>query len=443
VNSSNNGSYGLIVQNDINNFSISTSIFSNNGNTGLYLLSSLSNSSFTNISSNGNIGEGLHVSGATTTLSISNSIFTSNSNNGLSVAAGTTTVSNVTANSNLNDGVSASATGYLVCDYCIANDNGVDGIGANGDGFSWHNSSRGIIKNSSANNNKKSAVAHVNTSSVVMFNNIFTHDTNGTIGLVYLEGVNHEFYNNIVASKAQVGGGVGITGSTSATLKNNIIYGFSIGISNSTTTVLSEDYNVVYNTASSSWSGLTPGVNSFSADPKFTNFQNGDYTLLSSSPAINKGTTTLYILDRLGNPRVGIVDIGPYEYQFAIVDSVVNAVISYHSPGSSSSGPDSIPLSLRPYIQTITTNTPTPSTYTFTRSLSYRTNSPEVKTLQQYLNLKGFTVSNTGAGSIGKEKNFFGPATRAALIKFQKANNIKPSVGFFGPITRAFIQKVK
>jgi DNA-binding beta-propeller fold protein YncE len=62
-----------------------------------------------------------------------------------------------------------------------------------------------------------------------------------------------------------------------------------------------------------------------------------------------------------------------------------------------------------------------------------------VKNLQKVLNSLGFTVSAKGAGSAGKETTYFGPATRAALIRFQKAKGIKPSVGYFGPITRAFV----
>jgi hypothetical protein len=66
----------------------------------------------------------------------------------------------------------------------------------------------------------------------------------------------------------------------------------------------------------------------------------------------------------------------------------------------------------------------------------------EIKTLQQFLNKKGFIISTTGPGSIGNETMKFGPATKAALIKFQKANNISPATGFFGPITRALVNSM-
>jgi len=63
----------------------------------------------------------------------------------------------------------------------------------------------------------------------------------------------------------------------------------------------------------------------------------------------------------------------------------------------------------------------------------------EVKALQQFLNAHGYTVSTSGAGSVGNETTKFGPATKAALIKYQKAKGITPAVGYFGAKTRAAI----
>lgn len=62
--------------------------------------------------------------------------------------------------------------------------------------------------------------------------------------------------------------------------------------------------------------------------------------------------------------------------------------------------------------------------YQFTKDLSVKRNTTddEVKALQKFLNLKGFTVSTSGAGSVGNETNFFGPKTRDAVIRYQEAN---------------------
>jgi len=89
--------------------------------------------------------------------------------------------------------------------------------------------------------------------------------------------------------------------------------------------------------------------------------------------------------------------------------------------------------------------TPTPYTIpvltsqTFKQDLFLGVVNPDVKALQKYLNLHGFPVSSTGAGSPGHETETFGSLTRSALAKFQYINGIKPAVGYFGPLTRKFV----
>lgn len=61
----------------------------------------------------------------------------------------------------------------------------------------------------------------------------------------------------------------------------------------------------------------------------------------------------------------------------------------------------------------------------------------QVVELQKFLNKNGFTVATSGPGSLGNETAMFGRATKSALIRFQKANNIQPAIGFYGPLTRA------
>jgi peptidoglycan hydrolase-like protein with peptidoglycan-binding domain len=55
---------------------------------------------------------------------------------------------------------------------------------------------------------------------------------------------------------------------------------------------------------------------------------------------------------------------------------------------------------------------------------------------------KDTKVSETGAGSPGKESTYFGAKTKQAVIKFQKKHGIVPASGFVGPITRAYINKL-
>jgi len=80
--------------------------------------------------------------------------------------------------------------------------------------------------------------------------------------------------------------------------------------------------------------------------------------------------------------------------------------------------------------------------YTWTRSLSAGTEGGDVMKLQQFLNADADTrVAATGAGSVGAETMYFGPATAAAVSKFQvkyRADILSPvnlvnPTGFFGP----------
>jgi len=81
------------------------------------------------------------------------------------------------------------------------------------------------------------------------------------------------------------------------------------------------------------------------------------------------------------------------------------------------------------------------SKFVFSRNLKIGMTGNDVKELQKYLNSKNFLVAKEGAGSPGQETPTFGPATKAALINFQKAKKIDPAIGFFGSITRDFINK--
>ncbi len=58
----------------------------------------------------------------------------------------------------------------------------------------------------------------------------------------------------------------------------------------------------------------------------------------------------------------------------------------------------------------------------FKRNLQLGSRGDDVKSLQQFLNSRGFIVAPVGAGSPGNETTFFGPATARALGKFQEAN---------------------
>ncbi len=89
-----------------------------------------------------------------------------------------------------------------------------------------------------------------------------------------------------------------------------------------------------------------------------------------------------------------------------------------------------------------TKSTATVTVYAFDSNMRLGSVGLSVKNLQKYLNTKGFTVSNSGSGSVGKETEFFGPRTAQALKKFQ-AHHKLPATGFFGPMTRQVISSLK
>ena len=84
-----------------------------------------------------------------------------------------------------------------------------------------------------------------------------------------------------------------------------------------------------------------------------------------------------------------------------------------------------------------------PTGFRFNKNYAIGSSNTDILYLQVFLNRVGFPVAKSGIGSKGLENKRFGPATLSALIKFQKANNIKPAVGYLGPITRNFINSMK
>ena len=82
------------------------------------------------------------------------------------------------------------------------------------------------------------------------------------------------------------------------------------------------------------------------------------------------------------------------------------------------------------------------SPFTFTKDLKVGARSADVLLLQKFLNSHGFVVAATGPGSPGKETTRFGPATKKAVMAFQKSLNL-PVTGFVGPLTRQSLATFK
>ncbi len=146
--------------------------------------------------------------------------------------------------------------------------------------------------------------------------NLFSHDSNGTIGLVFLDSGTFTLYNNVIYSGAQVGTGLYVSGATAVVVaKNNIISGFDVGFSKVAGDV-TEDYNLVYGASTANWSGLVAGSHSLSVDPRFTDAALRDFTLQSSSPAIDAGIDVGLTQDFAGGmvPQGAAPDMGAYEH---------------------------------------------------------------------------------------------------------------------------------
>jgi len=77
----------------------------------------------------------------------------------------------------------------------------------------------------------------------------------------------------------------------------------------------------------------------------------------------------------------------------------------------------------------------------FTTNLQLWDTGPDVQSLQQFLNVQGFVVAQSGAGSPGHETTTFANHTYQALLRFQAAHDL-PATGFFGPLTRATVNSL-
>ncbi len=188
-----------------------------------------------------------------------------------------------------------------------------------------------------------------------------------------------------------------------------------------------------------------------------------DYTLASGTLTIPEGDTTglipITIVDDSLTESMETIQITLTSPVSAILDTDNDVGIYYivdnDAPSSGSSGTtrEAIERNLaqqitQPVVETpIPPSNPTPvlppenTSSLITKTLMEGMNDTEVKTLQQYLNNHGFSVSIQGAGSPGNETIYFRKKTLNAVLKFQQANPPLVVDGIVGSKTRGVINK--
>jgi peptidoglycan hydrolase-like protein with peptidoglycan-binding domain len=85
------------------------------------------------------------------------------------------------------------------------------------------------------------------------------------------------------------------------------------------------------------------------------------------------------------------------------------------------------------------------------RILEVGSEGEDVRILQKFLNTHGYVISASGPGSLGNETTSFGPATKAALIKFQEKyaaeilipNGFSKGTGMYGPATQKKVAEIE
>lgn len=279
---------------------------------------------------------------------------------------------------------------------------------------------------------------------------------------------NVKVVNNIVANGStnneflSAGLSVRYAGSDGMTVKNNIFYNNAVPdvifYSDTDTTTTQINYNNYYRPSyTNAWNwkatnystiatwqaASSQDAQSIISDPIFTNVAGNDFTLQSSSPAIDAG-------ENLGSPynfglspesvwpdSVSTLNQNSYGAGWEMGAYVYNIIESLPPVQSSSRAGQFTPSEQARRI--ISMSTPVADeieqgsgaiTFNFTSNLELGTRGLDVVELQDRLRAEGyFSVDSTG---------YFGLTTYGAVRAYQSAYGI-PDTGFVGPITRAML----
>jgi peptidoglycan hydrolase-like protein with peptidoglycan-binding domain len=275
-----------------------------------------------------------------------------------------------------------------------------------------------------------------------------TNNHNITTGSINISGVDTRSIN-LGSSR------ITLTGTSTEVWGNTITTNQTFNPQTSTVILDGTNQSIKGSTSFYNLTKITPATDTLIFDANSTQTVTGTLTLqgaindmlnlLSSISGtkwnINPTSRSLSYLNVSDSNNTNSTPIAAYSMT-GILDYGNNTNWQFTTPISSSrssSGTRYIPpILIPPTTAPAITNTST----TFIRDLDTGIQGDDVKSLQKFLNSKGYTVSTTGPGSIGNETDYFGMKTREALIQFQKQNNITPAIGYFGPLTRAVISKL-
>lgn len=129
--------------------------------------------------------------------------------------------------------------------------------------------------------------------------------------------------NNTIdkASTAAIYGRSSAGNNAKLVTQNNVITNSEVGLKNGVTATsaiknFSSDYNVFSEISKDTYLEVAPGEHDQTIDPQYTDADNGDYTVLGSSPLIDAGTESLAPTDDINmtaRPQGRGFDIGAYE----------------------------------------------------------------------------------------------------------------------------------
>jgi predicted outer membrane repeat protein len=307
------------------------------------------------------------------------------------------------------------------------------------------------------------------TNSTFINNSTTDNNDNGYGGAIYIyQGddtssiTNSTFYNNT----SEQGGDAIYADNSEVTIVNSVVSGIDNCVTWETGAITSLGYNI----DSGASCGFEEETDLSETDPLLDTAlaANGGpvrtLALLEGSPAINAGDDAeAPELDARGYTRLGTSDIGAYEYgglppEETCDDEIQNqdetgidegGICAPEEPRrrttSGSSSTYRAKFLAKQALLTPLTVVPPPSNPSpgpgpsSPKVLKLGMTDPEVKLLQIYLNTHNYPVSLTGPGSLNNETNYFGPKTKAAVILFQKANNLTPD-GVVGPMTKGVMK---